>query len=349
MKRGLFLVFISIALTVNYANAQKSIQISDIELINLGDGQLYGHSRDSEKTAINGKTRIITGVTTEYIDAEFSNGYAIGKWEYYKNNKLSSYVSYENGYQNGEFAELTPGGSLKITGSFKKGKKDGEWTTYGSDENKKETEVFKDGSVIKRISYYTNGNIDSERNYKNGKEDGVSKQYTLDGTLKSEKNYVNGKQVGRQMQYYTSNQADYIQISNYSANGKKEGEFIETFVDTDNIKQKGNYVNDQKDGLWLTGTLRGADMKEETYKNGVLQNSKRTQKYTSQDGDYTSVTLYNGKGNKDGVYIETYTPGKVEKVRGTYVNNRKDGKWTYKDKSGKVTKEEVYEDGVLKK
>jgi len=243
-------------------------------MVNLGDGQLYGHSRNEEKIAISGKVRIITGVTTEYIDAEFSNGFAIGKWEYYRNNKLNTYISYNNGYKEGEYAELATDGTPKITGSYLNGKKEGTWDTYGSEGNKKQTEIYKDGGLEKKITYYTNGNIDAERNYKNGKENGIVRQYTLDGTLKAEKNYINGKQVGKQMQYYTSNVADYIETSNYSVEGKKDGEFIQVYANSKNIKTKGQYVNGQKDGKWVYNNEKGKLLKEELYENGVQKNSK---------------------------------------------------------------------------
>ena len=79
----------------------QEIKLSDIEMINLGDGRLFAREKKSEKP-VNGKVRIITGYTTEYIDAGFDKGYADGKWEYYKQNTLSETMNYSNGTLNGE-------------------------------------------------------------------------------------------------------------------------------------------------------------------------------------------------------------------------------------------------------
>ncbi|PXV68816.1 antitoxin component YwqK of YwqJK toxin-antitoxin module [Dysgonomonas alginatilytica] len=276
MKHLLFTALLIIGFGIsNNSSAQNQIQLADIELTNLGDGQMYGHSRDEEKTPINGKSRIITGFTTEYIDAEFAKGYAIGKWEYYKDNKLSVYVTYDNGYMDGEYAELFPSGTPKLEGKFVKGKKEGEWQTYNSDGDKKLTEVYKANELEKKITYYTNGNIDTERNYKNGKEDGAVKQYTLEGVLKSEKNFVNGKQVGKQIQYYASNNGDYIETSNYSPDGKKEGEYSEVYADSKSFKVKGQYSKNQKDGKWVFENKAGKRVREEVYENGVLKTSTK--------------------------------------------------------------------------
>lgn len=270
---GAILVF-SLVFSKN-SFGQNQVQLSDIEIINLGDGQTYGQSRTEDKIAINGKTRIITGVTTEYIDAEFTKGLATGKWEYYKKNKLSVYVSYDNGYMNGEYEELFPSGATKIKGTYSKGKKEGEWQTLNNDGDLRESEIYKNNDLEKRINYYTNGNISKERNYKNGRENGAVKEYTLEGELKSEKNYVNGKQVGKQVQYYHSNLANFIETSNYSPEGRKEGVFTQVYVDGGKFKQKGQYSKNQKVGTWIFEDMSGKKIREEIYENGVLKSTTK--------------------------------------------------------------------------
>lgn len=141
MKKYLITLFITFfILTIINTSAQNTVQIRDIELINLGDGQLTGQKRDSERTLLNGKFRIITGYTSEYIDAEFSNGLAIGKWEYYKDNNLAESSNYENGYENGEKIIYHKDGKIiKTRASMLNGKVEGTVVTYDSD-GKKEYE-----------------------------------------------------------------------------------------------------------------------------------------------------------------------------------------------------------------
>lgn len=273
MKQLTLVLSILLSLTCINVSAQESIEIQDINLTNLGDGQLVGHRRDADKTPINGKTRIINGYTNEYINAEFSNGFATGKWEYFKNSKLRSSVSYVNGYQDGEYIEVTAGGTPQVKGYFTKGKKT-KWETSNSEGDIKQLEIYDNGDLVKKITYYTNGNIDTERNYKNGKEDGLVKQYTLDGNLKTEKNYVAGKQFGKQVVYITSNLASYIETSNYNERGKQDGEYSQVYAETKLPKVKGFYKNGQKDGTWIYYNMKDKKDREEIYDNGVLKEKK---------------------------------------------------------------------------
>jgi len=57
----------------------------------------------------------------------------------------------------------------------------------------KKQAMKKDG-VIK--TYYNNGQLESEANYKNGELDGSYKVWYKDGQLKGEANYKNGKKEG---------------------------------------------------------------------------------------------------------------------------------------------------------
>lgn len=271
----LFLIVILSFSFLGNAFSQQKIELTDIVMTNLGDDQMYAHKRDEAKTPLNGKVRIITGYTTEYIDAEFKDGYGVNKWEYYRKNKLNSSVHFKDGYLDGSYTEYYPGGDIKIKGEYQKGQKNGKWETLKDDGTIKLTEVYDTGSLTQKITYYTDGTVDMERNYKNGKEHGISRQYTYpDGELKSEKNYVNGKQVGKQMQYYTSNQHNYIQTSYYNDNGKLDGEFTEIFADKETIKTKGMYKNGRKTGKWVYGYPHKL-YKEEIYEDGKLIETKK--------------------------------------------------------------------------
>ena len=251
------------------SNAQNSIQLADVEMVNLGDKQLYAHKRGDYNSPIEGKTRIITGVTTEYIDAEFKSGLATGKWEYYANNNKTVVMNYAKGYLEGEYIKYYSGGDVEIQGEYLKGQKHGKWETFRSDGIIKLTEIFENDAITKKITYYTDGSIDRERNYKNGKEHGIDKQYTFEGILKAEKYYVNGKQVGPQLQFYSSNAGNYTQRSNYNERGQLDGSFTEVYEDNGAIKLKGQYKDGHKVGKWIYGYFH-ALYKEEIYENGKL-------------------------------------------------------------------------------
>jgi len=266
----IFLALFASTLFVSEGVAQNSVQLSDIEMVNMGDKQLYAHKRGDYASPVEGKTRIITGVTTEYIDAEFAAGFATGKWEYYANNKKTVVMNYKNGYLDGEYSKFYPGGDLEIRGIYLKARKNGKWETFKSDGVIKLTEVFENDSRIKTITYFTDGTVDRERNFKNGKEHGVDRQYVFEGGMKSEKNYSNGKQVGPQLQYYSSNAGNYIQKSNYNEQGKLDGAFSETYDEGGALKVKGQYKDGRKVGKWTYENKKGESIKVETYENGKL-------------------------------------------------------------------------------
>lgn len=375
MKRLMSLFTILIIISQVNIQAQEQIQLTDIEMINLGDGQRYATKKDTDKTPVDGKCRIITGYTTEYIDAEFKKGYAEGVWKYYKNNILTEEMAFAEGYLNGDQISYYPDGEVKSKATLKKGKVDGTAVAYRHDgtieseltmedgiqegpekyynndgsirsrtefkngkaegesfsiinygmsdqyriiqfykngllhgpytevytndqdkvsgkysegkktgvweyfkqngDRAKPTDEYDNDDLIKRTTYYTNGNVDMERGMRKGKYHGAEKKYTLEGKLKSEKNYIDGKQVGKQMVYMTSNQADYVEVTNYNDKGKKDGEYSQIYADTDKPKQKGQYVNDQKDGKWQYFNRSGKVEKEELYEKGSLKSSTR--------------------------------------------------------------------------
>ncbi|MDR0543095.1 MAG: hypothetical protein LBH19_12910 [Dysgonamonadaceae bacterium] len=370
-----FLTGILLCIAALSLQAQE-LKISDIEMINLGDGRLFASEIKNEKP-INGRVRIITGYTTEYMNAGFADGYAEGKWEYYKYNVLSEVKNYSKGYLNGEvisyygdgktvknkatvkngkvdgpvyrysqdgrleyekgmkdgiddgperrydesgkviaetiykngkaegksfaiynkgysdayvktecykngildgdYSEKYENGTVKTKGKYLNGKKEGVWETNKEDGSKRPTEEYKNGNVIKRITYFTDGKVEMERNFnENGKQHGVEKKYDWEtGALKTELNYANGKQVGKQVRYISSATGNYIEISYFNEAGQKDGEYSEVFVNKNNIKSKGQYVKDKKNGQWIYGYENGKKYKEETYENGQLTDSKK--------------------------------------------------------------------------
>ena len=364
-------------LAVLSIQAQEQLQIGDIDMINLGDGRLFTRDgRNKDDKPIDGRVRIITGYTTEYIDAGFDNGYADGNWKYYRNNTLSEEMNYSKGYLTGEkisyygdgktikekatikngkadgvvsnysqtgkleyekgmkegidegperrydetgkviaetiykngkaegksfalinkgssdaytktayykngvldgdYSEISENGTVKVKGKYLNGKKEGVWEVKKTDGSLQPTEEFKNGNVVKRITYFTDGNVEMERNFdENGKPNGIEKKYEWQtGKLKSELNYVHGKQVGKQVRYMTSTLDDYIETSYYNEAGQKDGEYTEVYTEAPQIKVKGQYVKDKKNGKWTYGDGNGKIYKEETYDNGQLIDTK---------------------------------------------------------------------------
>ena len=372
-----YLFTITLLFLIAFSIQAQELKINDIEMINLGDGRLFARERKDEKP-VDGRVRIITGYTTEYIDAGFDNGYADGKWEYYKYNTLSEVTNYSKGYLNGEkityygdgktikdkatvkngkadgmvysysqdgklvyekgmkegidegrerrydetgkviaetiykngkadgksfaiinngypdaytetkyykngvldgdYSEIYENGIVKVKGKYLNWKKEGVWEARKEDGSLKPTEEYKNGNVVKRFTYFSDGKVEMERNFdENGKQHGVEKKYDLEtGKPKSELNYVHGKQVGKQVRYVSSTTGDFIETSYYNEAGQKDGEYSEVYVEGEKaVKVKGQYVKDKKHGKWVYGDGNGRLYKEETYDNDRLMDTKR--------------------------------------------------------------------------
>jgi len=95
--------------------------------------------------------------------------------------------------------------------------------------------------------YWPEGQVKWERNYQDGKLEGISKEYGEDGTVLSEENYENGKKNGISKLYYTDG----------------------------TLRMETNYQDDLKDGLETT-YLRWDNKKTVAlFEKGKAMNTKR--------------------------------------------------------------------------
>jgi antitoxin component YwqK of YwqJK toxin-antitoxin module len=236
--------------------AQKQLQIGDIDMINLGDGRLFARDGLSKKAKpIDGRVRIITGYTTEYIDAGFDKGYADGKWEYYRYNVLSESRDYSKGYLQGEkISYYNDGKTIKDKATIKNGKADGMVYRYSSD-----------------------GKLEYEKGMKDGYDEGPEQHYDENGKVIAETVFINGKAEGKSFQLINKGSSDEYMITRYYKNSLLDGDYSEIFVKGNYTKTKGQYVNNKKNGKWIYGSENGKLYKEEMYDNGQLTNTKRIQ------------------------------------------------------------------------
>ncbi len=103
---------------------------------------------------------------------------------------------------------------------------------------------------------YSNGQLNHEYNFKNGKMDGIQRKFYSNGQLESESHYTIGQKNGS----YTSwdESGNKISVTNW-INGDIEGEQIYWYTSGE-LKRKEYYTAGQKTGIWL-----------EWHKNGQLK------------------------------------------------------------------------------
>ena len=97
-----------------------------------------------------------------------------------------------------------------------------ELTNKGS---KKSELMYFESGLFNGIGYdvFSNGQLKSEYNYKDGKRDGLHKSWYHHGQLEREENYKNGKKDGLYKSWDVNGKL--LQEKNYK-NGKKDGEEV---------------------------------------------------------------------------------------------------------------------------
>ncbi|MFT3994081.1 MAG: hypothetical protein QM660_07225 [Dysgonomonas sp.] len=274
--RYFFILYLASLFCIENIQAQRNIDINDVSMLDMPDGRRFVYEKDTVKAPLEGRVYLIDGMSG-YIDAGFKDGYAVGKWNIYKKSNLIESMFYDDGYLDGEYIELSAYGNIRTLGYYRKGKKNGSWDEFYESGDKNKTCTYEDGDKILQIYYNTDGSIRSEQEFKNGDKNGVYRLYSYpDHLLKIERNFVDGTLVGKQFIWYTSNLNDYYQYSNYNEFGKLDGDFSEIYIDTKNVKTKGQYKNGRQMGKWIYGEPNGTIYQQNTYDNdGRLIESKK--------------------------------------------------------------------------
>jgi antitoxin component YwqK of YwqJK toxin-antitoxin module len=233
-------------------------------------------------------------------------------------------------------------------------------------------------------TYYDNGKVEEEGQYKNDKTHGTWKYYYNDGQLYAIENYDEGVKVGEWVSYYENGQletkANYVNgVPNGLAlayfedgslqgratiiNGVLEGDYI-AYEDVDKIREKGTYKDGEKVGLWIENKYySNGNFKEEAqYLDGKKHGSHK--KYF-ENGQIALIANYKNdiadgpykEYNKDGTLSETGEAlkgerhGVIKEYRygelselTTYNNGQKEGR--YEDWN--IDKNQLKEEGFYK-
>lgn len=276
--------------------AQKVYQISEVAEINLGDGRKFYSERKSEKP-LNGEFRIIDGYRSEYVETTFKDGLFNGPYKEYKRNDLRVDGAYMEGRKNGTFHKYISGTVI-------------EEYTFRND--------TLDGRVM---SYYQDGKVKREGNFKNGNEDGNFKEYHWeDGHLWNDENYVDGRRHGRQWKMLDG---DYkFTETSYFNHGKPVGKYERRYTDLDMPQVLGQYNdNGGKTGTWTKFNDLGDTVYIEHYSNGQLEGERIV---FASTGIREEVEQYKN-GQKNGICRLFDSTGKLQRET-CYKNNRRHGK-----------------------
>ena len=116
----------------------------------------------------------------------------------------------------------------------------------------------------KSYALYPNGQKWFERNYKNGKKDGIDVWWHLNRQKKDEANYKDGKRDGLQLEWWANGQK--LQEENYN-NDKKNGLQAMWYEDGQK-KVEENWKDGKRDGLLVMWHKNGQKWFERNFKDG---------------------------------------------------------------------------------
>jgi len=234
-------------------------------------------------------------------------------YSYYRNGTPKEKYTMVDGQKSGRYLSYYPNGTVSYDLLYKNNLLEGKFIGYHLNGQKQdEFDTKADKIEGKRLRYYSTGQLLSEYNYKADLYDGPYTEYFPDGKIKQTGAYKNGKQINTMTEYFANGGLSTVVTLDES--GKENG--MSTFYDYDGKKYH------------------------------ELQFSK---------GDLTAITFIDKTGKSTEVaakkgkkldYVLNYPSG-ITKAKGSYLDSKKTGKWSYFDNYGNLIRTENYKDDVI--
>jgi antitoxin component YwqK of YwqJK toxin-antitoxin module len=201
-----------------------------------------------------------------------------------------------------------------------KGQKHGEWRkTFPNSKQLRYQGQFENGLEIGTFIYYhENGKVRTENVYRGKTGVCYSKHYSNKGVLIAEGLYVKNERDST-WRFYSDALGIKISEETFSR-GKRHGKVV-TFFKDGKIAELTHYSMDIKHGTWEQNFEDGQPKVRGNYVNGALE------------GEVTYYSDISGK----------------QQAKGNYKGGLRDGAWIFWDESGRPSRRETYENGILKK
>jgi antitoxin component YwqK of YwqJK toxin-antitoxin module len=224
---------------------------------------------------------------------------------YYKNGKLKSTVEYQNNRKNSISREYDGKGKLITILRYNKGTIIERERINRINENRLKQGTWKE--------FYSNNTPKREINYKDGKLDGLYKEYDENGKITLLLKYRDGRIM------------ENDDLLDETVEIKSE------YDDKNRIIFSGAYRRDKPIGIHRKYDINGEVINSYIY---------------NDNGEKISEGIVDDEGRKKGMWKNFYNTGEL-KSEGNYENGVKQGKWTYFFKEGNIEQTGEYENGRL--
>ena len=233
-------------------------------------------------------------MTREALNRYDREGKKHGYWKtFFDDWSVQTECYYRHGLRDGFYKEYDEKGNLKKI------------TKYVNDVEQVLESDMK--PLVVQHEYYPNGKVKREASFRDGKKEGVWREFDENGNVINSQTYKKDVMIGQGI---------------VDTDGKRRGLFKEFYPDN-SLRAEGLFVDGQRSGEWKF-----------YYQNGKVQ---EVGNYTEGQPDGPWTWYYdNGqkqieeqffKGQVNGPYVEYDTKGNTI-VTGTYFDGMKNGKWT---------------------
>jgi uncharacterized protein len=303
---------------------------------------------------------------------------------WYMNGYQSNSLTYQNDLQHGEIKSWDTSGALLVHGHFHMGTPDGSWKWYDLESNLIKSSTFKEGtgtlyeytkarhrdeegnvnvniSLKKEVpfkegkinglqkNYYPNSNVASKINFKEGQQYGPFEEKYQDGNIKLKGNYLRGKPQGTIYTYHTKKENDASKpvISKMVVYQSDQEHALLTEYSKEGVKTlEMELFNEVPNGSFRTFYADGTLMT-----TGQFSNGQRTGTWNENYSDGTlHLTQDYFLDNKHGKIEEWYnTAGSDQaqkKLEGRYYSGEKDSNWVEWYSNGSIASHKNYRNGL---
>lgn len=221
------------------------------------NANLHGKGKDYYK---NGNTE------REFI---YEYGDAVGQWiNYHKNGKKDTTTEYDSNNIHGRKVFFDDNENVQLIRFYNHGSLIG--YSYLDKESKELPMIPIENETSEIKSYYNNGNLARELEYKNGELVNTYNEYFYSGQLQTTMSYQADEYNGLTTEFYANGNTKATKTYQY---GKLQG-VIKTYFENGKIKEEHNYQNDARIGESSFYNEKGKLIKTETYFNGNIFNTK---------------------------------------------------------------------------
>ncbi len=233
-------------------------------------------------------------MTREALNRYDREGKKHGYWKtFYDDWSLHTECYYRHGLRDGFYKEYDEKGNLKKI------------TKFVNDVEQVLTADQK--PLVVQREYFPSGRVKREASFRDGKREGVWREFDEDGNVINSQTYQKGALVGQGI---------------VGTDGKRRGEYKEFYPDS-TLRAEGLFIYGLRSGEWKFFYHNGKVQEVGSYKEGQ-PDGPWTWYY---DNGQKQIEEQFFKGQPNGPYKEYDSKGNVI-VSGTYFDGMKNGKWT---------------------